>query len=523
MSAPSTHSTMLVAPARLILRRGASYNHDDHGPLSSPSSRFNFNHLFFSPLPSPSLPASVPRPKRASSHILNRDAMPAAWLYFSQEQFEMVSQDAVPDFPTHVVINDNRAAPMSRGPFRGPRPSPQNPLSERTMLSYDAPDDYFVDVYEAERSGLLPASGKAIRLKARGHVVGMSKASVKHKPVCQSPMTFVLETPDAGLGSTLMMMWTFYGLAKEQGRAFFINDSRWAYGTYTDIFEAPPAPDCRPPPRHHMVPCPFQARHLVVSVVTAKEIFSALLAKSHRIAETDNGLRDLVELAQTGNRDLFRLNQDDQAYVDNRVTGLEAKAKVGDTTMLDAPIIGLHIRHDGYIPAEVFLQQVVQLVEAHYNSSAAGDAKPHAITLLASEDPTVHEEPDFSNVILPQERILLASKDAIEEANPNPHMPHHFRKNNAANAPAGVDFEDVNEVARHMAPLSEETLRLRSLVGRAYMMDLAVLAGASDKVVCTVSAMGCRLLAVMMGWEDAIDAGGRVNVDGSCGRTGINW
>ena len=257
------------------------------------------------------------------------------------------------------------------------------------MLSYDAPDDYFVDVYEAERSGLLPASGKAIRLKARGHVVGMSKASVKHKPVCQSSMTFVLETPDAGLGSTLMMMWTFYGLAKEQDRAFFINDSRWAYGTYTGIFEAPPAPDCRPPPRHHMVPCTFQARHLVVSVVTAKEIFSALLAKSHRIAETDNGLRDLFELAQTGNRDLFRLNQDDQAYVDNRVTGLEANVKVGDTTMLDAPIIGLHIRHgdqhpleyqyrDGYIPAEVFLQQVVQLVEAHYNSSAAGGRQaPH--------------------------------------------------------------------------------------------------------------------------------------------------
>ncbi|KAM6513125.1 hypothetical protein FALCPG4_015596 [Fusarium falciforme] len=294
------------------------------------------------------------------------------------------------------------------------------------MLSYDAPDDYFVDVYEAERSGLLPASGKAIRLKARGHVIGMSKASVKHKPVCQSSMTFVLETPDAGLGSTLMMMWTFYGLllncavmlgvldkikvviiiVMEQDRAFFINDSRWAYGTYTDILEAPPAPDCRPPPRHHIVPCPFQARHLAVSVVTAKEIFPALLAKSLRIAETDNGLRDLFELAQTGNRDF-------------------------------APIIGLHIRHggqhpleyqyrDGYIPAEVFLQQVVQLVEAHYNSSAAGGAKPHAITLLASEDPTVHEEPDFSNVILPQERILLASKDGIEEANPNPHMPHHF-------------------------------------------------------------------------------------------------
>ncbi|KAH7113425.1 hypothetical protein EDB81DRAFT_309752 [Dactylonectria macrodidyma] len=70
MSAPSTHSKMLVAPARLNLRLGASYNHHDRGPLPSPSSRFNFNHLLFSPPPSPSLPALVPRPKRSSSQIL---------------------------------------------------------------------------------------------------------------------------------------------------------------------------------------------------------------------------------------------------------------------------------------------------------------------------------------------------------------------------------------------------------------------------------------------------------------------
>lgn len=74
-----------------------------------------------------------------------------------------------------------------------------------------------------------------------------------------------------------------------------------------------------------------------------------------------------------------------------------------------------------------------------------------------------------------------------------------------------------------MAPPSEQTLRLRSLIGRAYMMDLAVLAGASDQIVCAVSAMGCRLLAVMMGWEDGIEKAGWVNVDGSYGWTGINW
>lgn len=65
------------------------------------------------------------------------------------------------------------------------------------------------------------------------------------------------------------------------------------------------------------------------------------------------------------------------------------------------------------------------------------------------------------------------------------------------------------------APLpSDETIRLRSLIGRAYMMDLAVLAEASDVVVCTVSAAGCRLLAVMMGWENAVEKGNWVNIDG---------
>jgi hypothetical protein len=77
--------------------------------------------------------------------------------------------------------------------------------------------------------------------------------------------------------------------------------------------------------------------------------------------------------------------------------------------------------------------------------------------------------------------------------------------------------------ARPVPPPSSEMMRLRSLVGRAYMMDLAVLADASDVVICTVSAMGCRLMAVMMGWESAIEKGRWVNIDGEFGWTGIAW
>lgn len=613
MSSHSTHTKMLVAPARLNLRRGGSYNHLERGPLSSTSSRFNFNHLLFSPPPSPSLPALVPRPKRSPSQILvarpsrvfrrlfllaglltivyfvvllfgNRDVMPAVWPYFApQEDLEMVGQDAFPDFPTPVVISDVKGRskwtisiphdydfPLSIDQYadmsgqcrevssRARDLHHKTPISEQTMLSYDAPDDYFVDVYEAERTGLLPPPPKGLRaVKEVGHIVGMDQESIKYKPVCQSSMIFVLETPDAGLGNTLMMMWTFYGLAKEQGRAFFIDDSRWAYGPYTDIFASPPIPDCRAPPRYHMVPCPFQARHLVVSSVTAKEVFPALLAKSHRMGGADSGLRGLFELAHTGYQAMFGLNKQDQSYVDGRINGIRTKAKVDDANVPDVPVIGLHIRHgdqhpieyqyrDGYIPSEVFLESVGNLVEEYYNKTST-DAVTNRdfMTILATDDPTVYEESEFSKVVASQERIRLASKVAIDEANPNPHALRHFvdetfgweggffapmfwnlgvdRKNNAANAPNGVDVHDVNMEARHMAPPSEATLRLRSLIGRAYMMDLAVLAGASDQVVCAVSAMGCRLLAVMMGWEDGIEKAGWVNVDGSYGWTGINW
>ena len=72
-------------------------------------------------------------------------------------------------------------------------------------------------------------------------------------------------------------------------------------------------------------------------------------------------------------------------------------------------------------------------------------------------------------------------------------------------------------------PPSAETLRLRELVGRAYVMDLAVLGQASDRLVCTVSSMGCKILAVMMGWEGAVVKGGWVNIDGDFEWRGVSW
>ena len=80
---------------------------------------------------------------------------------------------------------------------------------------YHERDPYFLDVREAQRKGLLPKDGDGDG-EAEGGL-----------PVCQKSLTYVMETADAGMGNTLLGMWMAYGLAVKEGRAFFVDDTRW--------------------------------------------------------------------------------------------------------------------------------------------------------------------------------------------------------------------------------------------------------------------------------------------------------
>ena len=82
----------------------------------------------------------------------------------------------------------------------------------------------------------------------------------------------------------------------------------------------------------------------------------------------------------------------------------------------------------------------------------------------------------------------------------------------------GVMLEDENP--DFTDPPGDGAKAMRHLVGRAYLLDLAVL-GESDAVVCAVSASACRLLAVMMGWDKAVTQGKWRNVDGGFGWRGL--
>lgn len=488
----------------------------------------------------------------------------------------MVAQDDLPDFPTPIVIDDNHGHSKWTVSIPRNQPFPLSMEDYAEMMGHcreaavrqtsdsDASGSQtplkshgtnrFVDVAEAEKTHLLH-SGDILPTKATrtGQFVGFEE-DMDHLPVCQSSVTYVLESTNAGLGHAVMSMWTSYGISKALGKAFFVDDSRWAYGRYTNIFQAPPMPSCRPPPRHHILPCPAEARHLVISNTNANEILPALIARIGIDSKNEN--RQLFNLARVGYKALFKLNKDDAAYTERRIREFKSKAKAGETSSIDIPVIGLHIRHgdrhpleyqykDTYIPAEVYLNKVQNLVDEHYNETVGSSYKGtrESIAMVASDDPRVHQESELSNFSQAQDNIQLASKDNIEEANHNPSVLHRFvedtfgweggffapmfwylgsdRRNNAANAPVASPYvSDVTAVAK-LKP-SAQTLALRSLLGRAYMMDLAVLSGASDKVVCAVSAMGCRILGVMLGWEEGIEAGAWINVDGNYKWRGID-
>lgn len=226
---------------------------------------------------------------------------------------------------------------------------------------------------------------------------------------------------------------------------------------------------------------------------------------------------------------------------------MELKAKAAmDDNMGRGLVIGLHVRHgdrrpyefqykDSYIPLDVYLDEAREQMYAAFNTTGPDGtedmmAEMKSLFVVASDDPDVYSSPEFAHTIPAQEQIRLASAKVLT---PKPTGGTRRFVEEAVGWEGGffagmfwslglpsstaVEKPDTN------LPPTEEALRLRELVGRAYLMDLAVLGEGADRVVCTVSSMGCRLLAVMMGWDEAFVKGWWKNVDGDFSWRGIEW
>ncbi|KAF2201853.1 hypothetical protein GQ43DRAFT_19354 [Delitschia confertaspora ATCC 74209] len=430
------------------------------------------------------------------------------------------------------------------------------------MLGYYQQDKNFLDVQDAEDQGLLPTTKGSSRPK--GFVDDASMANHKSASnglkVCDRSLTYVMETADAGFGMTLLRLWMSYGLAKKEHRAFFIDDTRWPYGKYSTYFAPPPAISCIPPPKTHIIPCPHSARHILVSAATAHHTFGHAFTEQYEDATKMEVQRQapIFALLREGYEALFHLRPDDSKYV-----ARQAEELYGATRKAGGMAVGMHVRRGDahpyeyqyskdYIPLDRYIDAARRFHISPYESSIpAGKYKsklkknkkrtPDTITnngkeekqstpptlILASDDPDIYLTAEMSGAVRAQDRIILATKTTLEAASgrKNPWIDEisgwegGFYRDVfwSLGRPVGNAL-DINQLDNNDVP--EGALRLRELVGRAYLLDLAVL-GRADVVVCTVSSAGCRILAVMLGWERAVIDGEWRNVDGEFEWRGI--
>jgi hypothetical protein len=412
-------------------------------------------------------------------------------------------------------------------------------------------DQAYLDVADAQAMGHLPADDDQTT-----------------ENVCEKTLTFVLESDDVSFGSSMLMLWLSYGLAQKQGRAFFLDDSRWAWSKYTSYFQPLPQPQCNRPPAHHIVPCPSSARHIVVSSSTAQWSFGAAFQsqymRSTRFARDQQA--QVFALVRAGYEALFRLADEDTKYVDERVAHFRKNV---ETT----PLIGLHIRRgdrhpfefqysDDYLPLSRYIDAAYDVLPTLLKESASQffssiksfllpstptlPTIPTAKLILASDDPDIHLQDELllalsahdippENLTRAQDRILLAAKSALDAAvassqrrttsqpRREPHVPHdghtaiQYHKHIAETAgwDGGFYAAMFASLGNSQDGATIDASQMRTLVGRAYVLDLAVLARASDATVCAVSSAGCRILGVAMGWEG-------VRHEGSSRRKWIN-
>ncbi|KAK4904164.1 hypothetical protein LTR66_017936, partial [Elasticomyces elasticus] len=403
------------------------------------------NLLLHSPILSPSLPSILPRHGKKPPPLNTRRVLRwISWLFiltsvtyilswtrphkahkpekqiYHHDQdgtdYEIAENTGLPEYSTPLAVIDkegqarwtiyipsNRDFPLPTKEYHdichhmdeiaGHVAMERGNVEEIAALHYYDHDPNYMDVARAQLTDLIPFDPA---YKPGGDV-----------PVCSSTMIYVLDAEDAGLGGSLLGLWLAYGLAQKEKRSFFMDDSHFTYGKYSKLLERPPAPNCRPPPPTHRVPCPPMSQHLVVSSATWEWTFG----KAFHDKFSD---KEVFEMMRLGYEALFKLLPEDQLFVASRVT--ELKQLVGPSNLL----AGVHLRRGekhpeefafstGHTPVTHYLQRAQELVNAQtFISPSAVPPKNNSTIIIASDDISIYNDPTlFSqhNLIRAQNQI----------------------------------------------------------------------------------------------------------------------
>ncbi|KMU92287.1 LOW QUALITY PROTEIN: hypothetical protein CIHG_09971 [Coccidioides immitis H538.4] len=417
-----------------------------------------------SPLPSPSLPSTFPprAPRSSDLRVLKPwwrlslilgCCLTVTWLTFSiwhiegavvacqshgENARESFGSNTLPDTPGPIMIKDERG--RTRWTVSIP-PDHIVPLSPSTyaricmetwdlaahvslitntksrtidgqLYRFHYQDKNFIDIVDAQELGLLP-SNYPTQFPAKTMAgLGRQEHSTEDLPPCKKSLTFVLESDDAGFGVALMGLWMAYGLAKEEGRAFFIDDSNWAYGKYTTYFKAPPLPTS-----DTMSLTGASSTGFAVYFAGYSQISANGLKADIKLALT----KPIFSLLRTGYENLFLLSDTDNAFYRKRIMQLR--------TDRQGVQVGIHIRRgdchplefqyeNSYIPLDVYTQRAEELVKSLTAQSLSQAAKN--TTIVASDDPDVYLAPEMRHVRKAQSYISLISKSTLGTASATP-------------------------------------------------------------------------------------------------------
>ena len=549
--------------------------------------------LITSPLPSPALPSILPRhgkkPPRINSTRILRILLWFALMVLLFRCYDLFQNDS-PGKPhrtsisnlKHLTIVTDATPPPFAAPFaftnrHGQRKWTMSVPTQLKSSEYGklcADMDHVAaqtafnnqqqhgcwsqrDLYERD-SNYVDISDA----KDQGHLLSTSDRTTDPRsnlPVCASSLTFVLDGMNAALGPQMLQLWLAYGLARREGRDFFIDDRDFSYGNITRYFpRLATTPSCIPPSQEHLVPCPRQAKHLAVSTTNLDYIFGEPFRKHFDQKDIYDMIREGYEALWGGELS----NNDDEEYTRQRVQDLTRMAEENGQH-----VVGLHVRRGSHRPLEVsYRQSYIPL--SRFISAASSTSPSTSLTLksttaheshspqikliAASDDSSLYSSPDFlaADITQAQDRISLSWQGGFYDgifhslggvdSSPEARRHHYAFQSPTAAQPSKAqspshsqpisqsqpdsrthsppaDQTDLHPVENETDP--RDTQQMREYIARSYLLDLAILSRASERVICVASSSGCRILGIMMGWDRIVGSArkggmnGWVNVD----------
>ncbi|KAH8998774.1 hypothetical protein EDB86DRAFT_2802716 [Lactarius hatsudake] len=411
-----------------------------------------------------------------------------------------------------IGVVESAASPTAAAP----KQDDTHPLDTEHIISYE----------NYTRFPLDPIEYKAECHKLMGEVVGPTefwsgqKDVIHHEanqgkyPVaeglptqtCSKTITYMLDG-HVGLLADLALMAQAAGLARQVGRTFFVDDTYWNRGKWTDHFQdvrmrqPGPEPECRAPPPEELVACPRNARHWVVNSRTAKYHFGYAFMDEFEdpYGRQLNRLRGIFNQSRESLTQTIRPNAATVSLIHSARTELVSFLGLDSNhSARKDQYQSIHVRlgdrmgssweyHDKNVPIEEYASASNAAWDRLFRPT--GNSAPQAV-FLASDDPKAFKE--LQSQLEPGSRIFsLATStnaDLSKIASPAPYFQ--------------AEFSALPEADRVW-------------LTKGMIVDFALLSGLwawdddpkPGAVICGIASNVCKLSAVALDWDRAFGYG----------------